>query len=168
MSVVARYCLDSRCYGRLLSPRKQQRLQTSRLLRRRFMAGVAANQDRAEAYGSHYVYLQHACVYSRKGPTVMRRDHRISRHAYGRRLPPRSAQSQRTILAEAQIRDLHDATRQEERNLKPDGGRGKRQECLTCRCIPQRGRTSSGSDWRSRTSSRPPSDTRRHPPGDLD
>ena len=35
------------------------------------MARVAANQDRAEADRSHYVYLQHARVYSRKGTTVM-------------------------------------------------------------------------------------------------
>ncbi len=35
------------------------------------MARVAANQDRAEAERSHYTYIQHARVVSRKGHTVM-------------------------------------------------------------------------------------------------
>jgi hypothetical protein len=35
------------------------------------MARVAANQDRAEAERSHYVYLQHARVFSRKGSSVL-------------------------------------------------------------------------------------------------
>lgn len=35
------------------------------------MAKVAANQDRADAERSHYIYVQHAHVISRKGKTVM-------------------------------------------------------------------------------------------------
>jgi hypothetical protein len=35
------------------------------------MARVAANQDRSEAERSHYVFLQHARVVSRKGRTIM-------------------------------------------------------------------------------------------------
>jgi hypothetical protein len=35
------------------------------------MARVAANQDQAEAERNHYVYLQHARVFSRKGSTVL-------------------------------------------------------------------------------------------------
>jgi hypothetical protein len=35
------------------------------------IARVAANQDRAEAERSHYVYLQHARIYSRKGTTIL-------------------------------------------------------------------------------------------------
>src|SRR5438552_12199894 len=35
------------------------------------MARVAANQDKAEAERSHYVYVQHAKMTSRRGKTVM-------------------------------------------------------------------------------------------------
>ncbi|WP_263382796.1 LolA-like protein [Granulicella arctica] len=50
------------------------------------MARVAANQDQAEAERSHYVYLQHAHVTSRKGNTVMceeTTDSRITPNATG-------------------------------------------------------------------------------------
>ena len=35
------------------------------------MARVAANQDKAQAERSHYVYVQHAKMASRRGKTVM-------------------------------------------------------------------------------------------------
>jgi hypothetical protein len=35
------------------------------------MAGVAVNQDRAEAERAHYVYLQHSTMSSRRGSSVM-------------------------------------------------------------------------------------------------
>jgi hypothetical protein len=50
------------------------------------MARVAANQDQAEAERSHYVYVQHARMASRKGSTVMCEeltDYRITPSAEG-------------------------------------------------------------------------------------
>ena len=45
--------------------------QSAALSADEIMARVAANQDRAEAERTHYVYVQHARVLSRKGGTVM-------------------------------------------------------------------------------------------------
>src|SRR5438045_631846 len=47
------------------------RAQQSDLTAETIMARVAANQDRAETERTHYVYVQHARVVSRKGKTIM-------------------------------------------------------------------------------------------------
>src|SRR5580765_2482188 len=47
------------------------RAQQSELTAEAIMARVAANQDHAEMERTHYVYVQHARVVSRKGKTIM-------------------------------------------------------------------------------------------------
>jgi hypothetical protein len=90
------------CLALILCAAASAQQPATALTAEQIMARVAANQDRSNAARRHFVYLQHARVFSRKGKTMMCDEETDTRVA-----PDEKGQTQTLLHLDGHVRTKH-------------------------------------------------------------